>query len=379
MHDPIKYFKVNWIDGMKINKDHFIELDNSVSDLIKDAISINVNKFNFGLLPPYYGKSSPVKIVLSLDNQQSLRAKIFECRAVTPGGARIDINENEQENSDFSLLFPETSFEINAIKQDDLLVALSVNPFKRIAVGNADPSEDPPRFPYAIPEYKVHLIAESQFLKSNLGNYYVIIGKVRMNENQPELIKEYIPPSSSVLSHPRLIAAHTEFDKFFSQLELDVVGILKKIKDKDQSNDLAKSVSSINVNLMHFLSDNILEFRWKIPVQPPVFMFEMVGRCARVLRNSIDTQSGKAKEELLNYFTEWCSLNQGDFEKILINTINFQYDHNNISESLDIMANFAEVISALFSKLSTLEYIGKKKDTSIFVKEQTVKKSFLAD
>jgi hypothetical protein len=379
MHDPIKYFRVNWIDGMKINKDHFIELDNSVSDLIKDAISINVNKFNFGLLPPYYGKSSPVKIVLSLDNQQSLRAKIFECRAVTPGGARIDINENEQENSDFSLLFPETSFEINAIKQDDLLVALSVNPFKRIAVGNADPSEDPPRFPYAIPEYKVHLIAESQFLKSNLGNYYVIIGKVRMNENQPELIKEYIPPSSSVLSHPRLIAAHTEFDKFFSQLELDVVGILKKIKDKDQSNDLAKSVASINLNLMHFLSDNILEFRWKIPVQPPVFMFEMVGRCARVLRNSIDTQSGKAKEELLNYFTEWCSLNQGDFEKILINTINFQYDHNNISESLDIMANFAEVISALFSKLSTLEYIGKKKDTSIFVKEQTVKKSFLAD
>jgi hypothetical protein len=43
------------------------------------------------------------------------------------------------------------------------------------------------------------------------------------------------------------------------------------------------------------------------------------------------------------------------------------------------MVQFAEVISPLFSKLSALEYIGKKKETSIFVKEQTVKKSFLAD
>jgi hypothetical protein len=379
MQDPLKYFNVNWIDGMKINKDHFIELENSISDHIKDAISVGINKYNYGLLPPYFGKSSPVKIVLNLDNQQSLRAKIFECRAVTPGGARIEIVENDQNSNDFAVLFPETTFEINQLKQDDLLVALSVNPFKRIAIGNANPSEDPPRFPYTIPEYKVHLIAESQLGNTNMGNYFLILGKVRIKDNQPELIKEYIPPVNSLLSHPRLISAHTEFDKFFSQLELDIVGIMRKIKDKDQSNDLAKSVSAISNNLLNFLSENILEFRWKLPVQSPLFMFEMVGRCARVLRNSIDTQSGKAKEELLNYFTEWCSLNQGDFEKILLATINFQYDHNNISATLDIMAEFAEVISSLFSKLATLEYIGKKKDTSIFVKEQTVKKSFLAD
>ena len=43
------------------------------------------------------------------------------------------------------------------------------------------------------------------------------------------------------------------------------------------------------------------------------------------------------------------------------------------------MMKFTDVIATLFNKLSILEYIGKKKDTNIFVKEQTGKKSFLAD
>ena len=43
------------------------------------------------------------------------------------------------------------------------------------------------------------------------------------------------------------------------------------------------------------------------------------------------------------------------------------------------MMKFTDVIATLFNKLSILEYIGKKKDTNIFVKEQTGKKTFLAD
>jgi hypothetical protein len=44
-----------------------------------------------------------------------------------------------------------------------------------------------------------------------------------------------------------------------------------------------------------------------------------------------------------------------------------------------LMLSYSEVIATLFNKLSILEYIGKKKETNIFVKEQTGKKSFLAD
>jgi hypothetical protein len=108
-------------------------------------------------------------------------------------------------------------------------------------------------------------------------------------------------------------------------------------------------------------------------------MFEYIARLARLIKNTIDSNSGEAKEELLNYFTDWCNLKQGEFEKTLISTVNFEYDHSNSYHTLLLMMKFTEVIATLFNKLSVLEYIGKKKDTNIFVKEQTGKKSFLAD
>jgi len=388
MQEPLKYYQINWIDGMKINKDHFIGLENTVNDKYKDALGFGIHKFNYGLLPPNYEESGPVKIVLNIDNHEHLHVKIFECRAVTPAGGRIDIHEKTGVSEDFSIPYPETVFDSNVLEQSDLYVAISVNPFNRMPVGNADPDEVPPRQPNVQSEYKVSLIPENQLSKNEFGPFHTLLGKVTFVEGQPQLIKEYIPPCTTVMSHQRLFKLHADFDKFFSQLELDVLKILKKIHEKDQTTSLSRVVEFLAQQIMTFLSNSILEFRWKIPFEPPVMMFEHVARCARVMKNTIDSNSGEAKEELLNYFTDWCSLNQGDFESIVVKTTNFEYDHTNIAKSVDLMIGFAEVISGLFSRLSTLEYIGKKKETSIFVKEQSVKKpppppppkrSFLAD
>jgi hypothetical protein len=379
MQEPLKYFHVNWMDGMKINKDHFIAMENNFSDRIKDVIGCSINKYNYGILPPLYGKDSSLKIVLNIDNQNSLRVKLFECRAITPGGSRIEIYENSADIQGFTVPFPETAYEFDTSKENTLYIVLSVNPFSRIPVGNADPSEEPPRYPYTIPELKIHLIPEEQLSKQEMGMNFLFIGKIRITEDQTEIIKDYIPPSTSIRSYPQLIVLHAEFDKFFSQLELDVLNILKKIHEKELSNVLAKVVSHLSEYLIFYLSTNILYFRWMIIDQPPLAMFEFIASFARVIKNTIDANSGKEKEELLNYFSDWCNLKQGEFENILINTVNFHYDHTHIQETAVLMTQFSEVINSLFNKLSKLEYIGKKKGTNIFVKEQTAKKSFLAD
>ena len=279
----------------------------------------------------------------------------------------------------FSIPFPDIDYEPDSSKEENFHVLLSVQPYSRIPIGNADPSEEPPRYPFTIPEIKVHILPEEQVTHKELGSYFIYIGKIKMMEGQPEIISEYIPPCSSIQSHTRLIDLHSKYDNFFSQLELNLLKILRKIQDKEQSNELAKAVSILSTNVLYFISTSILEFRWKIENQPPISMFEFVARCARIIRNVVDANSGKAKEELLNYFMDWCNLNQGEFEEILINTVNFQYEHSRIQDTAVIMNQFVEVISTLFDKLSDLEYIGKKKDTGIFVKEQQVKKSFLAD
>ena len=377
--EPLKYFHVNWVDGMKINKQHFIALENVLNDQLMNSVAVGINNFNYGLLPPLPGKSSSLKMVLNADNQNHIRVKILECRAITPGGARIEILENALDLYKFSIPFPDIDYEPDSSKEENFHVLLSVQPYSRIPIGNADPSEEPPRYPFTIPEIKVHILPEEQVTHKELGSYFIYIGKIKMMEGQPEIISEYIPPCSSIQSHTRLIDLHSKYDNFFSQLELNLLKILRKIQDKEQSNELAKAVSILSTNVLYFISTSILEFRWKIENQPPISMFEFVARCARIIRNVVDANSGKAKEELLNYFMDWCNLNQGEFEEILINTVNFQYEHSRIQDTAVIMNQFVEVISTLFDKLSDLEYIGKKKDTGIFVKEQQVKKSFLAD
>ena len=212
-----------------------------------------------------------------------------------------------------------------------------------------------------------------------MGLYFICIGKIKMVESQPEIIKEYIPPCTSIQSHTQLKDIHAKYENYFGQMELNLLKILRKIEEKEQTNELAKVVSLLSTNILFFISTSMLEFRWKITNQPPIAMFEFVARCARIIKNTIDANSGKAKEELLNYFMDWCNLNQGEFENILINTVNFQYEHTRIQNTVAIINQFVDVISTLFEKLSALEYIGKKKDTGIFVKEQKGKTSFLAD
>jgi hypothetical protein len=372
------YLQVNWVDGMKINKNHFIAQEHSMSDQIIDARQAGINHYNYGLLPSPENNDNPVKIVLFLDNQHTLRVRVFECNAVTPGGGRIQVSESS-EIQEFAALLPEVVYEVTQLNQEDLFISLSVNHFKHIPVGDIDPTEEPPRHPFIVPEYKLHLIPESQLGKKESGLNLLLIGKVHISESGPELVKDFIPPCTSIQSHPKLVFLHAEFDKFLSQLELDLVTIIKKIREKEQTNTLAITLERIANPLLDFLSTNILGFRWHASVQPPLYMCEMIAQSARIIKNSLDANPGKAKEELLNYFTEWCTLNQGDFETVLSRTVNFEYQHSNLYQTLAIMAQYAETISMLFSKLSTLEYIGKKKETSIFVKEQTVKKSFLAD
>lgn len=379
MQEPLKYFPVNWIDGMKINKSHFIAMDNSFNDQIKDAISIGLNKNNFGLLPPLYGNNSSLKIVLNVDNQNSLRLRIFECRAITPSGARIELFENSRDIYNFNYSFPETIYELDTTKEVTLYVTLSVDPFTRTPVGNADSSEEPPRYPFTLPEIKVHVIPEKQLTKKELGPNFLTIGRIIIVEGKPEIDKDYVPPCNTIQGYDKLVVLHSEYDRFFSQLELDVIKILKKIHEKEQTNLLALVVSQLTENLLFFLSTNILDFRHRVVDQPPLVMFEAIARCARLIKNTIDSNSGKAKEELLNYFAEWCNLNQGEIDEMLMNTVNFQYEHTRIHETIAVMTEFVNEISTLFSKLSSLEYIGKKKETTIFVKEQKDKKSFLVD
>ena len=83
--------RLNWTDGMKINKNHFINLEDSLIQLMASSTSTLLSKTNYGLLPNNNPNAQPVDIKLSMDGAQSVEIVLRKCNAVTLGGNVIYI------------------------------------------------------------------------------------------------------------------------------------------------------------------------------------------------------------------------------------------------------------------------------------------------
>lgn len=378
MSAKLKYHNINWENGMKITRDNFIQQDNVTHERVQDVFASFLNSHNYGLLPYNQETATSVKTTISIDNQNFLKVKIFQCRAVTEDGGRIEIFEEH--------LFPEFKVnmtrELEAAEKGDggvYFVILSVDVYNRQPFGNLDAKEEPPRYPYALPMYKVNVISEKQLAKDGIHPFSFFIGKLELSQNKPEISEDYIPPCMTLNSHVSLLAFHALVGKFYGELEINVLSIISKIREKEQDTSLAQTVLKLAENLLYNISSGHLSLRWELPNLPPVYLFEHIATTARIIRNTIDSNTSAAKEELLNYFTNWSELKQGDFEKLLLYCINFDYHHYDILISVEQFGEFIQIIGLLFEKLESLAYIGKKKETNIFVKEQKTKRSFLAD
>src|SRR5580692_11533076 len=87
-----QYFHINWIDGMKINKNIFIAQDDAMRNDLHDVASLNLSPIKYGVLPPLAAGQSTFNVNISLDNQNTLRVSILDCQAVTMGGVPVNIS-----------------------------------------------------------------------------------------------------------------------------------------------------------------------------------------------------------------------------------------------------------------------------------------------
>ena len=85
MPSKLKYFNVNWENGMNINKEHFIQQENVFIEGLKDTRAAFLNPVNYGLLPVGRQSENSFRAIFKIDNLNFLRVKIFNCNAVTEG------------------------------------------------------------------------------------------------------------------------------------------------------------------------------------------------------------------------------------------------------------------------------------------------------
>lgn len=372
MREYRKHFPVNWIDGMKINKNHFIDQDNAWADTLQEMASLNLSPVRYGVLPASVARENTFNVKISLDNQDSLRVSVLSCHAVTLGGMRISIpalsvNGQPDTGNILNTVFPFSSAKTEAA----WWIFLFVHPFEKQPVGTPDISENPPRLPFVLPTYTLEMISESNYREFANHPYGISISKVIQNGSEVKIDEDYLPPCFSIMAHPDLLSLHGELDKYFADIELYCSKIVQKIFVKKQQNEISELVMFLCDRVMLYLGQAISTMRWKMIYEPPMEMFMGIAMLARIMKNTIDLRIGSGKDELMNYLGEWCELKQGELETMLSKMANAGFNNNDINKSIHQVVVFVKITSRLFETLSKLEFIGKKKESGIFVKEES--------
>src|SRR4051812_36626963 len=130
MRDNLKHFPVNWIDGMKISKDHFIATDDAWKNALSDVASVGLSPLRYGILPASAAGEDPYNIKIAIDNQNTLRVTVLSCQAITPGGVRISVPALSVSGQPASDGVPATSVQLSSFSNDAVLwVVLMVHPY----------------------------------------------------------------------------------------------------------------------------------------------------------------------------------------------------------------------------------------------------------
>jgi hypothetical protein len=370
MRDSNQYFHVNWIDGMKINKNLFIAQDDAVRSDLHDVASINLSQIRYGVLPPLAVGQDTFNVNISLDNQNTLRVSILTCQAITLGGVLINISASSKIGSNNADAIPAITFPLPQSSGESVFWAvLTVNPFEKQPIGNLVIDETPPRFPFVVPVYNLQVVSDNQYAQFAHHPYSLIIGKVLTKNGSLKVDEQYVPPCISITSHTSLIELYSDLEGFLNRFEVLCSKIIQKIHLRKQKNELSEMVLFLCDRTLIQLGDVINKFRWTLIHESPAYFFEAVSGLARIMKNTIDLHIDSGKDILLNYFTEWCDPKQGEIEKILNNIVNQRYDNNDINKNIVIVVNFVDFISELFETLNNLEFIGKRKE-GIFVDEK---------
>jgi hypothetical protein len=362
MRDRLKHYFVNWVDGMKINKTHFIDQNNAYKDALHDVAVLNLTPHRYGILPPSVAGENTFSVKVSLDNQKALRVVVEACQAITPGGVRIALPAFSSVVPTDEDCKPATIFPLSSPSEElDWWIVLIVHPFDTQAAGTPDLLENPPRFPIVLPTYTIQVVGSQQYKQFAYYPYALTLGKVFVYGDEINLADYYIPPCYSINAHPDLIALLNELESFLASLERHCTQIIQKIFRQSEQNNIAEPVMFICDRIIIYQAQALTAARWTLLHDTPASLFFAIASLARVVKNIIDLRTGSGKEELMNYLSEWCDLKQGELESLLSSIASMTYDHNDVNKNISETAVFLQKMTKLFGTLAGLEFIGKPK------------------
>jgi len=390
MKNSNRYLPVNWADGMKINKEHFLSEQRAGLWHQSSVATAWVNELNYGLLCRSSGPVSHAMLV-TMDIQHQVRLQLRTFNAVTSGGYLINFNEEGDGIIEKVIDLPgqPSGAEDVEPRNETYYVMLSVNPYVRKPSGEPLLDESQLRAPYTEPDYELQLLRQTELNEKGCGDFHLPVAKLYVRNKRMELDPGYIIPATSTVASTLLLNSYQQLLSFYSSLEVWILQIQQKIVQKKQQNDLAQVIMECCNKLNAYTA---MEYQRCLPgyrQQPPVAMLQSIAGFARLFRNTVDIYSGILKDELMAYFSEWCGVLPENLDSTIQELTGHVYQHYDSGEAMEHMAKAIQLFSKLFQALAALDYIGKKREAGIFVKEQLVfaneeeairkRRSFLAE
>ena len=156
---------------------------------------------------------------------------IKKLTAVTMAGLRIEMSEHKV---NIRNLTKNTASEQEEAEGQFYILA-SVNPFEKIPFGEIDSEEIPPRHPFTKPNYRIELVETSILNSSYSGGNYLVLGKVAIKSGIAQIDNNFIPPCTSVQSHPKLVEYYNTYSHSMSNLRHYAFKIIQKTAHKNLS------------------------------------------------------------------------------------------------------------------------------------------------
>ncbi|MEJ1239301.1 FHA domain-containing protein [Chryseolinea sp. T2] len=354
----VVHFPVNWQDGMKISRDHFIQSDNAYGEQIRDVAGMHLTNYNFGLLQGDQSTKASLQIEITSDAAEQTVVRIITCRGVTPGGARIEITSDRE--------VIQSTIATSSLKVQAYEIYLVVDPFRRVAVGQPDANETPLRQPFSMPTYRVDILPYPQTFQPEWSAFHLCVGRLRSESDLGKIDEHYIPPCTAVSSHARLVAIHQRFFNQLSETEVAISGVLQWIRTKREMASLDYSMSFLMEKMANYLAGSMDRFRLLYPQLPAVEMISYFCSFARVINSALNVLLRKDREELLEYFHKWFELPPRDMENMLRTLITLTYDHQDCYVSLQKVEKFIDRVVTMLKKLNELNYGTKASSEKIY-------------
>lgn len=351
MLPPFQQKLINWVDGMKISKEHFQALENYFLDAQRDLAALHLTDYNYGLLfdgVDQLRSSSPCQITVDAE-----KIEVHRCRAITPAGIRIEVLNGNHPHLRKALA---DLVDMRSNAAPYLYVVITIDPLKRIPSGEPSVDESPFRFPQALPSFRLDIVPMDQLSSNDYAANSLPIARIKSSYNGYEVDHRYIPPCTKVRSITELYNFFEQQGSSIKNLSdgtlLEIMKIVREKRLKEKGNQLSEDIGDLAFGIIQYCVHNIDEYWQILREQPPIYMVLWFIKLARVINTHY--LHARNRNNLLAYLGQYTGTTGGQIESTVNQLCTLKYNHLDVRDAMDKILSLTEFCHTLFTRLQGL-------------------------